>query len=108
MFFMNDENYPYYAVIFISKKVEEDNGYDVEAEKIENIVNNFPGYLGIDSVRNDDNVGVTVSYWDSLESINNWRFNLDHMEAKEKGKEIWYEKYTIRVCEVLLEKSFGL
>ncbi|WP_367205894.1 antibiotic biosynthesis monooxygenase [Lutibacter sp.] len=46
------------------------------------------GVLGIESARNE--VGITVSYWNSLEAIKKWKFNIEHSEAREKG-----EKYLV-------------
>lgn len=63
-----------------------------------------PGFLGADHAR--DTVGITVSYWESLESIADWRSQADHKYAQEMGREHWYESYTIRICRVEREYSF--
>ncbi len=39
-----------------------------------------PGYLGMESAR--EGVGITVSYWESLETIRNWKQNAEHQEAR--------------------------
>ena len=46
-----------------------------------------PGYLGVESVRGADGVGITVSYWSSLEAIRAWRVHAEHRLAQEKGRE---------------------
>jgi heme-degrading monooxygenase HmoA len=46
-----------------------------------------PGFLGVESVRED--LGITVSYWESLEAIRNWKRNAEHLEAQRLGKERW-------------------
>lgn len=38
-----------------------------------------PGFLGVESARNE--IGITVSYWESLEAISNWKQNLNHLDA---------------------------
>jgi heme-degrading monooxygenase HmoA len=62
------------------------------------------GFLGIESARND--IGITVSYWRDLESIKNWKSNLDHLDAQRKGRSKWYENYTVRIALVEREYSF--
>ena len=62
------------------------------------------GFLGIESARND--IGITVSYWRDLESIKNWKSNLDHLDAQRKGRSKWYENYTVRIALVEKEYSF--
>lgn len=94
---------PYYAVIFTSITTDEDSGYTEMAHYMEKLVINQAGYLGHDSARSE--VGITVSYWDSLEAISKWKNHLDHQIAQEKGKEKWYASYRIRVC--LVEREYG-
>ena len=60
----------YYAVIFSSlRTAEDDAGYDVTAERMAVLAAQMPGYLGIESARGADGLGITVSYWESLAAI---------------------------------------
>ena len=69
---------PYYAVIFTSILREEDNGYVKMAEKMLALAAKQPGFLGVDSARQE--VGITVSYWSDLKSIKAWKENVDRDE----------------------------
>lgn len=91
-------NPPYYAVIFTSIRTEIDIGYGQMAERMIELAQQQKGFLGVESARNE--VGITVSYWDSLESISNWKHNLEHTEARKKGRKLWYKKFTVRICKV--------
>lgn len=95
---------PYYAVIFTSIRTSGDNGYGETADRLVELVDHQPGFLGVESVREGDH-GITVSYWDSLESIEAWRNNPEHLEARAKGREIWYSGYRLRVAKVEKESS---
>lgn len=97
---------PYYAVIFTSIRTPGDNGYERISDEIVNIVSKEKGFLGAESVRDKDGFGMTISYWDSLESIDSWKRNGPHMEAKEMGKKMWYSKYMIRICKVERDNYF--
>ena len=94
---------PYYAVIFTTTRTEGDNGYAEMAQRMEELAKQQPGYLGIESAREE--TGITVSYWKDLESIRNWKMNLEHQEARKLGKEKWYAEYKLRVC--LVERDYG-
>jgi len=61
------------------------------------------GFLGVESARSE--LGITVSYWSTLESIQNWKQQEDHQQAQQKGKESWYSNYTVRICKVEKEYS---
>ena len=101
--FARTPNPPYYAVIFTSLRTEGDNGYGEMAERLEELAASQPGYLGIESAR--DSLGITVSYWDSLESIQSWKRNVEHRMAQRRGREIWYQSFKIRICKV--EHDYG-
>ena len=94
---------PYYAVIFSTVRTEIDEGYIETAEKMEALAKLQKGYLGIESARND--VGITVSYWENLEAILNWKNKAEHTIAREKGRALWYKKYQLRICKV--ERDYG-
>lgn len=95
---------PYYAVIFTSKRTEVDKGYDEMSKAMVELASKQPGFLGIESARNE--IGITVSYWESLEAIKNWKEHSTHQIAQSKGKSDWYSNYTVRICKV--EKEYGI
>lgn len=95
----------YYAVIFTSTQTETIEGYSEMAEKMENLAKQQKGFIGIDSARNQ--VGITVSYWESLEAIKNWKAHTEHLFAQQKGHEQWYNWYNVRICKVEHEYEFN-
>ncbi len=97
----------YYTVIFISKQADNTQGYAEMTQKMDELVKIQKGFIGVDSVRDGKN-GITISYWDSLESIKSWSMNERHAEAKKGGKEQWYENFTVRICKVEREYAFGV
>lgn len=96
---------PYYAVIFTSIRTKIDENYAEMGANMVALAKQQPGFLGVESARNE--IGITVSYWESLESITNWKQNLDHLDAQALGKQKWYENYTVRIAKVEKEYSFG-
>ncbi|MDY8024387.1 antibiotic biosynthesis monooxygenase [Paenibacillus polymyxa] len=91
---------PYYAAIFTSERTEGDGGYGVMGDKMVELAAQQPGFLGVESVRDHNGVGITVSYWDSLDAIKNWKHNELHKVAQEKGKSEWYKTFGLRVSKV--------
>ncbi|GAA0373823.1 antibiotic biosynthesis monooxygenase [Paenibacillus motobuensis] len=89
---------PYYAVIFTSERTEGDHGYAEMAEEMARLASVQPGFLGVESAR--EGLGMTVSYWETLEAIQNWKQNERHLIAQSKGKSEWYLKYKTRICMV--------
>ena len=97
---------PYYAVIFTSTLTENTEGYSEMAQKMEDLAKTQSGFLGIDSARED--LGITVSYWESLEAIKSWKQNAEHLVAQQKGRDQWYSWYNTRICKVEREYEFSL
>jgi heme-degrading monooxygenase HmoA len=95
---------PYYAVIFTSQRTDGDNGYGDMATKMVELAAQQPGYLGIESAR--ENLGITVSYWSDLESIKNWKSNIEHKQAQKSGHEKWYSSFKVRISKV--ERDYGI
>jgi heme-degrading monooxygenase HmoA len=98
---------PYYAVIFSSQRTEGDRGYEKMAEKMVELASQQDGFLGVESSR-DEELGITVSYWESLEAIKKWKDHSLHRVAQEKGKTVWYQKFSLRVCKVEREHFFEM
>ena len=102
---MNTNFKPYYAVIFTSTQNEHIEGYSEMSKKMEHLAKQQSGYLGMDSARND--VGITVSYWESIEAIKRWKQQSDHLQAQLKGRQDWYSWYNVKICKVEREYEFG-
>ena len=95
---------PYYAVIFISHRTGDDNGYCEMAEKMVALASQQPGFLGVESAREE--IGITVSYWTDLESIQLWREHIEHQQARKLGRERWYSAFQVRIAKV--EHDYGV
>lgn len=98
---------PYYAVIFASQRTEGDQGYGKMAEKMVELASQQDGFLGVESAR-DEGLGITVSYWESLEAIKNWKDHSLHQVAQEKGKTLWYQNFSLRICKVERDSFFEM
>lgn len=68
-------------------------------QKMVELASQQKGFLGVESAR-DNELGITVSYWDSLNAIKNWKENSAHKVAQDRGKTEWYKNFSLRVCKV--------
>ena len=91
----------YYAVIFTSQR----NGrgepdYEAAADTMFALVQQQPGFLGVESTRDADGFGITVAYFDSEANIALWRNHAAHAATRERGRREWYEHFEVRVAKV--------
>jgi len=91
---------PYYAVIFTSQRTEVDDGYGAMGDRMVELAAQQPGFLGVESVRDASGLGITVSYWSSLEAIAAWRAHAEHRVAQASGRKKWYAHFETRVARV--------
>lgn len=95
---------PYYAVIFTSVQTETIEGYAEMAAHMETLAKQQAGFIGLDSARSS--IGITVSYWKTLEAIQQWKQHSEHVIAQQKGIRNWYAYYDVKICKVEHEYRF--
>ena len=98
---------PYVAVIFTSLRTEGDAGYEETARAMNELAAEQPGYLGIESARDGDGLGITVSYWQDEDAARDWKRVAEHLLAQRRGREIWYREYRVRVAVVSRDYGFA-
>ena len=96
---------PYYAVIFTSVRTPGDEGYAEMAQRMVELATGQPGFLGVDSVRDANGLGITVSYWHNREAIALWKAHSEHLVAQQKGRDFWYRNFSVRIAKV--ERAYG-
>ena len=97
---------PYYAVIFTSKRAaSDDHGYTAMSQRMVDLGSRHAGFLGMESVRGADGLGITVSYWHDEAALLAWKQDTEHQKAQRGGREAWYERFEVRVAKV--ERAYG-
>lgn len=91
---------PYVAVIFSSRRTDGDRGYGAVAQRMVDLASAQPGFLGVESARDAEGFGITVSYWEDEASVAAWKANLEHAAAQRAGQETWYSDFRLRVATV--------
>ncbi|HEX5747360.1 MAG TPA: antibiotic biosynthesis monooxygenase [Archangium sp.] len=99
---------PYVAVIFTSIRMPVDEGYALTATEMLSMADAQPGFLGVESARDSEGLGITVSYWRDMEAVRAWKAVAEHRTAQKLGRERWYRAYRTRVCVVEREYGFSL
>lgn len=95
---------PYYAAIFTSRMADT-TGYDEMSQEMGALARTQDGFLGIESARDANGLGITVSYWASLQAIAAWKANADHLDAQREGRARWYDRFQVRIARV--ERAYG-
>ncbi|MCB1165741.1 MAG: antibiotic biosynthesis monooxygenase [Leptospiraceae bacterium] len=92
------------AVLFSNLRSASDpEGYSATAERMEAMASQQPGFLGVESVRDSEGRGITISYWEDRAAALAWKAVGEHAVAQQKGREKWYDEYVVRIVEVVEE-----
>ena len=66
----------------------------------------MPGYISHKGFFADDGERVTVVEFESEEGMRAWRMNPEHRAAQKKAREVYYQDYSVQICQVVRETSF--
>ena len=102
--FSNTPPPPYYAVIFSSVRTTDTKGYSEMNARMNALALEQDEFLGMENAESE--IGISISYWNDLESIKQWKANLDHRNAQEEGKKRWYSHYKVRIAKVECDYEF--
>jgi heme-degrading monooxygenase HmoA len=89
---------PFVAVTFTSLRSPDDNGYAETAASMDRLARRQPGFLGVESAREE--LGITVSYWQNDAAARAWKQVAEHLVAQRRGRDHWYCDYRVRVATV--------
>jgi heme-degrading monooxygenase HmoA len=64
----------------------------------------MPGILSFKTFSAPDGERVTIAEFSDKEAVERWRLDSLHVSAKKRGKEAFYKKYSVQICEV--EKKY--
>lgn len=96
---------PYYAAVFTSVKTQDQSGYSETSARMEDLVKDVPGFLGMDHAQTPGGLSITVGYFRDADALQEWRSNVEHRAAQKRGRAEWYQSYTLHVAKV--ERSYG-
>ncbi|MER5778143.1 antibiotic biosynthesis monooxygenase [Streptomyces sp. NPDC002039] len=96
---------PYLMAVFTDVRTADESGHPETGARMSELVGANPGLLGHESARTPGGLGITVAYFRDQESLTAWREDREHQAAMRRGREDWYESYTLHVATV--ERSHG-
>lgn len=86
-----------FLVVFRNRKCADIDAaaYSADAEAMEALAWTQPGFRAFKSYTADDGEVVAISEWDSEDAALGWRRVAAHAAVQAKGREAYYESYTL-------------
>jgi heme-degrading monooxygenase HmoA len=76
------------------------------AERIAALARTMPGYISHKGFTAEDGERVTIVEFADEASQRAWSTEMQHVEAKKKGRADFYSEYKIQICSVQRESTF--
>ena len=93
-----------YVVIFRAKVRAFDTEYSQTANRLRELALSEFGCVEFHAVT-EGTSEVALSYWPSEAAIRAWKAHPEHVQAQKRGRERWYESYSVQVAQISREYS---
>ncbi|MEU2673997.1 antibiotic biosynthesis monooxygenase [Streptomyces sp. NPDC007164] len=97
---------PYSVAVFTTVRTQEQSDYSETDARMEDLVKDVPGFLGMDHAQTPGGLGITVGYFRDADALTKWRTNAEHRAAQRGGQAEWYQSYTLHVAKVARSHGF--
>ena len=80
--------------------------YVALVDRMVQIATTMPGYISHKGFFAEDGERCTIVEFESEETQRAWRMHPEHRDAQRKGRDIYYESYSLQICEVKRTSRF--
>ncbi|KHK92724.1 polysaccharide biosynthesis protein [Novosphingobium malaysiense] len=90
-----------YLTVFRNRKRADLDGaaYEADAVRMADLARKQPGFLSFKTFVAEDGETVSISEWDTEASAHEWARNFAHVTVQKRGKNEYYESYTVYSCD---------
>lgn len=88
------------AATFIFDQVRSDEDFEELNDRVLEVADESPGYLGRKDWTDAEGHRAVTYYWESMEALRSFAADPDHREAKRRHRE-WYAGYRVEISRVL-------
>lgn len=94
------------VTVFRSRlNAESQEEYMRVATRMSMLAKSIPGYISHKGFTSDDGERVTIVEFESEEGLRTWATHPEHVEAKKKGRSLFFSEYRVQVCNVLRDSA---
>ena len=95
------------VVVFRNRLVRDaPESYGPSAAEMFGYAQKMPGFRSFKQFTADDGERVAVIEFETEAQSRAWREHVEHRKAQQEGRDLYYEAYSLQVCEVIRESRF--
>lgn len=80
--------------------------YTALVSRMVELAASMPGYISHKGFFAEDGERCTIVEFESEETQRVWRMHPEHRDAMRKAREIYYQEYSLQICQVTRESKF--
>jgi heme-degrading monooxygenase HmoA len=80
--------------------------YVALVDRMVELASAMPGYISHKGFFAEDGERCTIVEFESEEAQRAWRMHPEHRDAQRKGRELYYQDFSLQVCQVMRENRF--
>jgi heme-degrading monooxygenase HmoA len=90
-----------FLVVFRSRKSPgiDTADYAADSQAMQSLARAQPGYFSFKSYTSQDGEDIDLSEWESEAAALNWGRHMEHRAVQAKGRDAYYESYTLFACD---------
>lgn len=94
------------VTVFRSRlNTETQDEYRIWAARMSVLAAGVPGYISHKGFVADDGERVTIVEFESEVGLRAWATHPEHVEAKKKGRSLFFTEYRVQVCSVMRDSA---
>lgn len=97
-----------YLAIFRSRKRAgfDEAAYAADADRMEALARAHKGFVAFRTYKAEDGETLSMSEWQTQEDARAWAHNLEHVQVQARGRNEFYETYTVYSCNEPTVRQF--
>jgi heme-degrading monooxygenase HmoA len=80
--------------------------YIALVDRMVELAKSMPGYIAHKGFFAEDGERCTIVEFESEEAQRAWRMHPEHRAAQRSGRDVYYESYSLQICELKRESKF--
>jgi heme-degrading monooxygenase HmoA len=96
------------VIVFRNRRTPEGESEDYKqwSTRMGEIARKMPGYISHKGYVAEDGERLSLFEWESADTLHAWSVHPDHVPIKKMGRQKFFTKYRLQVCELVRESKF--
>ncbi len=86
----------------------DEEGYRRTSQRMHELVERIPGFISIKGYTAEDGEAIDLVRFETEDALRVWKDQPEHREAQRRGREEFYDHYSVQACKVIRDYEFRI